>query len=302
MNGLLAADPLVLLARALLALAALGIVPLGLSAAAPRGEPLTPFYTRLRWVAGAAGPLVVATLVLPAGRLAGALSVAWVGVGALSATYGLRRIVSRPGRARFDLPSLAIDAGLAYLLVGAAWTWIYRADATFAGFSGTQALLTANHFHYAGFGLCVMVGALGRVVDPSRITYRAAAALAVLAVALVALGITFSHALEVAAAWTLVLGVLCTAENLVRAGRSARGAARALFFVSATSGVVAGLFAAHFATSGFAKLDAGALRRMLLLHGAVNAMGFVGAALLALRVSTAGERASRESPTPDAAR
>lgn len=283
MPDALAIDPLVFAARALLALAALGVVPLGLAVTAPSGEPLTAFYTRLRWLVTAAGPALLGALVLPSGALSGALAVLWLLVCVAASIYGLRRFLAR-GAARFDLPELTVDAGLAYLSVGGAWAVAYRTDMVVLGFTGTQALLTANHFHYAGFGLCVLVGALGRVVDPARPAYRAAAVLAVLAVSLVAIGITISRVVEAVAAWTLVCGVLFTAEGLARAAIASRGAVRALFVVSAISGIVAGSFAAQFASAGFARLDPILLRKMIAFHGAVNAIGFVGAGLLAVRL------------------
>jgi hypothetical protein len=55
--------------------------------------------------------------------------------------------------------------------------------------------------------------------------------------------------------------------------------------------VLAAFFAAQFAESGFATLDGQKLRRMLYLHGVVNAFGFVAVGLGGLAL-----RRGREAP------
>lgn len=288
-------DPLTTLARAILGLGAGIVVPLGLAAGAPReaeaGRPLHAFARKL--VSPAALGLMV-SLVTTDPTLASLACTPWLAVSALVAIIGLRRLAGRlRSPSRSDLGELALDAGHLYLPVGAVWAFVYRSDASLFGFTGMQALLTANHFHYAGFGACVLVGVVGRRLGPAAgVTYRAAAALTLAAVALVAAGITVSRSLEVVAAWALVLGVALTAASLVRVARAERGVVRALFAVSALSGVVAAGFAAHFATGGFAHLDAVALRRMLFFHALVNALGFVGAGLTACLL------AARAAPPP----
>jgi hypothetical protein len=230
----------------------------------------------------AAALLLVASLVLIAGPLAGALAAAWGVATLVVAWVGVRRLLAR-GAAWFEPAALAMDAGLAYLPVSALWAFVYRSDTAFAGFSGTAALLTAAHFQYAGFGACVLVGALGaRLGAAAGPTFRVTALSTALAVALVAAGITLSHVIEVVSAWLLVGSVVLVAYALVRASASMRGMARALLVLSAASAVLAASFAAHFATFGFARLDAELFVRMLRFHGAVNALGFVTAGLAGL--------------------
>ncbi|MBL8610038.1 MAG: YndJ family transporter [Myxococcales bacterium] len=288
-------DPLTTLARAILGLGAGIVVPLGLAAGGPReGEAGRPLHAFARKLASPAAVGLMVSLVTTDPTLASLACTPWLALSALVALVGLRRLFARlRSPARADLGELALDAGYVYLPVGAAWAFVYRSDASLFGFTGMQALLTANHFHYAGFGACVLVGIVGRRLGPGAgLTYRAAAVLTTAAVALVAAGITLSHALEVFAAWALVLGVALTAASLVRVARVASGVVRALFAISALSGLVAAGFAAHFATGGFAHLDAVALRRMLFFHALVNALGFVGAGLTACLL------AARSSPPP----
>ena len=54
------------------------------------------------------------------------------------------------------MAELSIDAGLIYLVVGGIASVMVGADLRPLGFSATIVLLTAAHFHYAGFVLPVI--------------------------------------------------------------------------------------------------------------------------------------------------
>lgn len=300
-------DPLGVLIRVLVALGPVAVVPLGLAvtarpeADAPlvnerRIEALLRTWTRLvRRLVWPAASAFAFSLSLPAGPLAAALTLPWVLVSALIGAGALVRFFSRERSTRFAPAELAIDLGHGYLPVGGAWAFVHRADLSVLGFAGTAALLTAAHFHYAGFGACVLVGSLARSrsrrgelldrVDLGALVLTGAS------VALLAMGITVSRTLEVAAAWTLVGGILLVARLAFRTSAT-ETEARALTRLSASSGVFAAAFAAHFATVGFASLDGAALRRMMLFHAGVNALGFVLLGLVARLVV----RRAQETP------
>ncbi|HEU4413004.1 MAG TPA: YndJ family transporter [Polyangiaceae bacterium] len=268
----IALDPLNALARALVAIGPLAVVPLGLA--------ITPGAPRpLALAAPPAAVLFAAALALPAGPLAAALTTPWVAVTLAVGLTAAARFARRPSK--LDPAELVADVGFAYLPVGGAWAMIHRADLGAFGFSGTAALLTAAHFHFAGFGLCVLLGALLRALGPRRDALDlGAAALGAGTVGLVAVGILTSRAVERAFASVLVAAVALAARSLVRVGRAEGGAPRLLCWASAASGVFAAAFAAHFAASGFAELGEPALRRMLVWHATPNALGFIGAGLL----------------------
>lgn len=285
-----AIDHLTLLVRVVVGFAALVVVPLALRHAfGAEDAPLPRVALVSAGVSLGLGMLVRApiggALVLPWG-LAAAFLAARAGRDALGKLRSLA------------LPDLAITAALLYLPVGAIWSGAYRLGIPLAGFAGLECLLTAAHFHYAGFGACMLVGLLGRELGDDRgVTYRIGAAGTVVSVALVAAGITASHAVERVSAWALVASVLLVDVNLVRLALRSRGAARVLLLASPLASVVAALFAAHFAESGFHTLDDAKLRRMLYLHGMVNAFGFVtlglfGIALRRRAVSSSGGRSS----------
>ena len=77
------------------------------------------------------------------------------GLAAGSAILGFTR---DPARLRLT-PPRAMDAATGFLFVGAAFALADRADLRPFDFSATIILLTAVHFHFAGFAL-VLAGAL----------------------------------------------------------------------------------------------------------------------------------------------
>ena len=71
------------------------------------------------------------------------------------------------------------------------------------------------------------------------------------------------------------------------AGRDAESTApRVLLGVSAIAGLVPAALAVHFSMTGFERLSDEAFRRMVLFHGLVNAVGFIGAGLVGFRLSS----------------
>jgi hypothetical protein len=270
--------PASFLAHAILVFGALVVVQLAWWIAG-RGVPtfLARLFARVR-VLGVLAALGLAwALFRPGTPEAVGLSGVWVGIGLVSAGLAVLRFATR--ERRFDLPEIAIDFGLGYLAVGAVWAFVYRANLSLVGFSGTQALLTANHFHFAGLGASVLVGALGRLGPVDRL-WKAGGLGTVFSIALVAVGISLSRAVELIAAWTLVACILVTAVVLLRAARRARDPrARVLLGISSLAGVTPALLAVHFAWGGFAELREESFHRMVLWHGLFNAVGFVGAGL-----------------------
>ncbi len=261
-------DHLTLLARTVVAFAALVVVPLGCRLLWHGREAPLPRAA----IYGAAVLLALAMVVRT--PLGGALVLPW---GLVTSWLAGQAVLARLRDLRATtLLDVTETAAFAYLPVGAVWAAAYRLGVPLAGFAGLECLLTAAHFHFAGFGACTLVTLVGRELgsEAGRI-FRVGAVGTIASVALVALGITASHAVERVSAWALVASVLLVDVCLVRLALRSRGLARVLLVLSPFASVVAALFAAHFAESGFATLDDAKLRRMLYLHGIVNAFGFV---------------------------
>jgi hypothetical protein len=147
------------IAARILLLAPLVIVPrlLGLIPARPWVCRLAGWPTLM-----AAIPLMLA-FALPAGPLAGALVMPWsavaVGCALVAVLHGLANLPSilRP----LQLPDLGLDVALGFLAVAATFTLVDRFGIQ-TSFSTAIVLLTATHFHFAGFGLLGLASLMAR--------------------------------------------------------------------------------------------------------------------------------------------
>ena len=289
------AESLAPIARLLL-LAVLVVTPLTLSLAAPPTveNPTSDRVDRamlVRCLALIVQPLAAALVVVaflsPAGTTAALLALAWLPPTGLVALSGLLRLLAR-GNLQAD--ELCIDAGLIYLPIGAVWLLFNRAGVNPLGFGDTIVLLTAVHFHYAGFAAPILAGLLGRRVATMRPAawplFRLVAAGVIAGIALVAAGITlarYTPLVEVAAALLFaasLLGLAALALLFVVPKISDR-LARMLLAISALSLVVTMLFAASYAVGQFAGVTLVGIPRMVQVHGWLNALGFVLCGLLA---------------------
>jgi YndJ-like protein len=258
------------------AFAILICVPLALRAVGPGGSLgrlLTAMY------APAAAAAIVA-IVVPEGILAGAIALVWFGYTLVAALHGLSRALSPAGRTP---PELCIAAGFAYLAVGGAWFVLWRSGAVVAGFGEHVPLLTAIHFHFAGFASSLLAGLAGRRLRGGAArAFAVAAFFVVLGPAFVALGIAGVSAIEAPAAVAFALGTAAVAAlTLTKVAASFRGAARALLAISCFAALVGMTLAvAYAAGNGFGRPILG-VDDMARWHGATNAIGYVFCGLLA---------------------
>lgn len=265
-------------------LAVLVIVPLGLwLVATPKrsGDHSLPY--RMAVIAQPLGAIaVVFSLLLEPGGLAALLAALWLIVVALIALFGLWRFLSRGLR---PAEEFCIDAGLIYVAVGGVWFTMSRLGTQPLGFGDTIVLLTAVHFHFAGFAAPILAGLAGRTLGasrPARILFRFAAIGIVAGTPLVAAGITFSPALALIGAIVISLGLVLLAMVvmgwIVRS--SALLPARILFATSSISSTAAMILACVYAYSIVEKKLILDIPRMAMTHGIVNAFGFTLCGLL----------------------
>jgi hypothetical protein len=132
----------------------------------------------------AALPLVLAYSV-PTGPLAAVATLPWLTVAVIGLLAGLRHgFVEVPSIVRpVRLPDLGVDVALGFWAVGAVFTTVDRSGVD-AGFSPVIVLLTATHFHFAGFALLGMASLLA----VSRRRLAASVAGLVVGIPLTALG------------------------------------------------------------------------------------------------------------------
>jgi hypothetical protein len=219
---------------------------------------------------------------LPPGIPAVILATPWIAVTGLLAAVGLLRIRRRTFR---PLSDLCIGAALVFASIGSLWASFDRAGFRPLDFDSVIVLLTAVHFHYAGFVLCTMAGlALRRV----RGGLASLAGIGVIVgVPCVAAGITSTQLgarplWECLAAWLLsASGILAAFLYLFLATqRGQPRIARILWAISAISLFASMILAATYGARSFAPIAWLTIPWMRALHGSANALGFALAALL----------------------
>lgn len=278
------------------ALAVLVLVPLGLGLMPnPRaGSPS--LYRFLVLMQPPAGLLAVAGMAAPVESVvSGVLVVPWLLVTISAALYGSSRLLTR---GITSLPELAVNAALLYLPVAGAALLLHRSG-TYLGFPPVIVLLTAVHFHYAGFALPLVTGLTyrGLLDDEDRfgggLAGRAAAAttlVIVVNIGLIAVGITFSPVIEilavalftVAVAGFAALVLLRVVPRLPRLPAVLLAVASVTLFFTMALALLYGYSAyptTHTALPGTEELVT--IPWMVRLHGTMNAFGFALPALLA---------------------
>lgn len=266
-----------------LALAPLVLVPLGISMAS------TPSFE------GVAGRLFTAAVLLqPLGALAvvgsfldgwtpataAALASPWLLVTGLLGTVAVVRTNQRDG---WRLSETVIDAGFAYSIVGAVALLLHHLGVTL-WFRPIIILLTAVHFHYAGFVLPVATGLVGRCADVSADTiYRLVAGVVLVGPALIAVGISFSPVLELLAVGAFTAGVAVLGGYvIVRVAPTRPMGQGVLLSLSAVALPLSMLLALAYGVGAFTgnQLLGLHISQMVRLHGSLNAYGFGLGAML----------------------
>ncbi|WP_436912106.1 YndJ family protein [Halosimplex marinum] len=275
-----------------LALAPLVVVPLGVGLAA-RGE-FTGLSGRLLGAAVALLPvgaaLVALSLVVDAGPVAAGLAAPWVFVTSLLALAGASRAVER-GAVRPPTAAL-VDAGLAYAPVAAVALVLSHLGITF-WFDPTIVLLTAVHFHFAGFALPVLAGVTGRHLGGFEGAARIVAGVILVGPAIIAVGISFSPLVEGVAVGAFTVAVAGFGLlTLVRAVPSLDPLPAALVGVSALALPTSMALALGYGIAAFSGTNPLGLSigRMVTLHGSLNAYGFALCGVVGWRLVDGGGR------------
>jgi hypothetical protein len=263
----------------LFSLAPLVIVPLGLQLVEktpfPSTAPRLRHLTRLALLVCAL--VAVASFFLPAGIFAALATVPWLFVCLLNAVSGSQRIFRHGLR---PLSQLCSSIGQLYLLIGGIWFVFSRIGARPVGFYEPIVLLTAVHFHYAGFAAPILAGALLRFLR-LRSSYQhwalhAAVGCVLAGPALLAAGFLLGPRAKLAAALVLVIGEIgLAAWTLPALSRVKPRSAQIFLALSAVSVIAAMLFAGLWAVGEYPFQPMLNIPQMAQVHGTINAIGFV---------------------------
>jgi hypothetical protein len=296
-------DPIAVVA---LIWAALVLVPWGLrlSEESGRGEIVRRVLHGASWLQLPAAVLLTASFLLDQGPLAAALAIGWFAVTLLCAVAGGLDLVQRG--ARLDARA-AMLAAMLFLPVGGGWAVISRSGTRPQDFSHAIVLLTAVHFHYAGFLLPVIAGLVLRSFaaqsqpnEPSPqpspngrggLLDRLMLAAIIAGVPLVGVGISLSPHIEVAAAMLLTIGCVLLAGRQLQLALASRSAtALTLLAISSLTLFSAMGLAAVYAAGEFTGEQVLSIPTMIRTHGAANAIGFATCGLAGWHFVTAGPR------------
>jgi hypothetical protein len=254
------------------------VVPLG--ADLVRGARDSKSSAILDWALGAAALLTTVSFFLDNRTVAAWFASSWLLVCAGFAGDGLRRLVTSGTK---SFTQFCFAAGAGYLLVAGTWLTASRAGASFFGFREPIVLLTAVHFHFAGFASAVLAGLVDKafVGHKGHPMFRAALLAVLLGPGILGLAFLVGPKVKLVAALLIALGQLGLAGGMVRAGMAAKkGRGRWLLFVASAS-VTAGMMLAAIWAIGEYPLQAFVnIRQMAEFHGVLNAIGFVVCGLL----------------------
>jgi len=172
--------------------------------------------------------------------------------------------------------------------IGAAWLLAHRLNWMPFGFDALIVLLTAAHFHHAGFTLPLMAGLGGKAL-PGPLSQHSCG-LILTGVPLVAIGITCTHFqvlpwVEPISVSVLVAGALGTAVLQIQMAFHNGNSwwSKGLFFISGLSLFIAMLLALGFGLRSVLPHWALPMPSMWAVHGTLNTFGFGLCGILAWR-------------------
>ena len=270
------------------------VVPLGLDLSVQfTGEAQIGFFIRIaRKLQLPAGLCVIVSFWLPQGVGAAILTLPWLVLGCFVGLEGLMALLRGEFR---KLKTACRIVSFLYLPIGCAWLTASRFGLSPMSFQEPIVLLTAVHFHFAGFAAPLLALAAGTAIEkktfiPRRI-FNVVAAGILAGPGLLAAGFVIGPRLKLA----MALLVACSEAGLslffLALARSMRPRLAQMFVaISALSVLCAMVLAGVWAIGEFPLQPFVHLDEMARFHGTANALGFilcglVGWTLAACRVA-----------------
>jgi YndJ-like protein len=267
------------LIQRILLLGVLVIVPLGLALISAVLER----RTALLQIAAASQPIAALAIIisgfLEPGFVAAGLAILWLLTTSLIGLDGLISLTRLRHASGPAVATLSVLAAMIYLPVGAVWLIMSRLGIQPLGFGDTIVLLTAVHFHFAGFAAPLLTGLAGHHLQASgkiRSLYPLAVVCVIAGTPLVAAGITLSPVLALLGAIVISLGLLSLAliNFVCIVPHISALLPRMLLVISSLSVIPAMVLAGVYAYSiVFHKLIVD-IPQMAMTHGVINAFGF----------------------------
>ena len=255
------------------------VVPLGADLIRGAGSSSSMDYVR-DWALFSAASLTTASFFLDNRVVATWFASSWLLICAAFAGDALRRLATS-GTKSFTQFCFAI--GEEYLLVAGIWLVASRAGISLFGFHEPIVLLTAVHFHLAGFASSVLAGLVHQAFAGrgGQRVLRLALAIVVLGPGVLGLAFFAGPKAKLVGALLFASGLLGLAGAMIRVAIAARnGVGRWLLFVSGASVAVGMILVAVWAVGEYPLQAFVNIRQMAEFHGVLNGVGFVGCGLL----------------------
>lgn len=232
--------------------------------------------------------LAVVAMWLPPGKRAGLVSLGWMVICGLMAAAGAAELGSLilrwltpypPGesRLRSHLSEIAACVARLDLAVGGAWLVTSRFGVRPMGIQEPIGLLTAVHFHFAGFATAMIASTTLRCAEKrgEQRWLRRVVMLVISLPVVVAAGFVISPALKMAAAVVFSGSVAGLALFLWAQGGLVEDSLARKLLRTASAVVLVGMaLSATYAVADFVGSDLLPIPRMATTHGVINAVGF----------------------------
>lgn len=256
--------------------APVAIVPLGLRILCRRSS--RPFHQQRIWLAGwmLAALAAVISFRMEPGTLSASVAALWLLFAAATLAAGFIGLRNTKLDWSFRIASLA---ALAYLAGGAVWLVMSRAGMTPLGFAEPIVLLTAVHFHFAGFAATV-IALCARSAISQRLGYAPSFSTAVVfgvmaAPALIAAAIVYSKPIQFASVILSALTLFSLSLTALAGLPHVRSRLAQILLTISSLSVLAGMSFAVFYALGELRNDLFvSIPRMAVWHGLLNGVGF----------------------------
>lgn len=255
------------------------VVPLGLGLSSQfTGEPQIGFPIRIaRKLQLPAALCAIASFWLPQGVVATILVLPWLVLGCFVGMEGLMALLRGEFR---KLKTACRIVSFLYLPIGCAWLAASRFGLSPMSFQEPIVLLTAVHFHFAGFAAPLLALAAGSAIEkktatPRRIFNLVAAGI-LAGPGLLAAGFVIGPRLKLAMALLVACSEVGLSLFFLAHTRSMRPRlAQVLVTISALSVLFAMVLAGVWAIGEFPLQPFVHLNDMARFHGTANALGFI---------------------------
>jgi YndJ-like protein len=284
------------------------IVPLGMELGRLIRCPGNRFARRVETLAQSLQPLgavlAVAAMCLPPGRRAAILATGWMAVCGLMATGGLAELIGAFAEKFPDklankrthatrITQTVASIARVDLAVGGAWLVASRLGLRPMGIQEPIGLLTAVHFHYAGFATATIAAVtLQSAEERGKPRWlRRIVMLVALMPFLIAVGFVISPVLKVVAAVVFSCSVAALAAFLWSCARKIEDRTAQRFLRIATAAALGGMvLSTTYAVLNFLGSEALPIPLMASTHGVLNAVGFCMFGLLGWLMEVSAEK------------